>query len=277
MSTLSRNRLTSRTLAAMAVAGALAGFGAATSSASTLDLQPNMAAATTPIVAESYLRNDNTTLFASDASNPIYRRRPRYRDRYDDGYDRRPRTFATLGIGGFDPADQPGSGFFGSASVGTELESPIDLGVKLDWYHRSTGGEQFVSTFTDPAGNQGTRVIQADKISTDLVPLMAFLRVKFPAGSVEPYVGAGAGWEWLHVSGVDSDGFDFADDYDGFGAQFFGGANFKIAPNTALYGEVLYNKSTVKADFFDTVSGQDVRDEISMDGAAAHGGLRFRF
>jgi len=90
-------------------------------------------------------------------------------------------------------------------------------------------------------------------------------------------VGAAAGWEWLSVDGTDDQGFDFNDNYDGFGAQFFGGANFTISPEASLYGEVLYNASTVSADFFDPAFNATVRDEINMNGPAAHAGLRFRF
>jgi opacity protein-like surface antigen len=210
------------------------------------------------------------------SAGPVRRRSPRRGDR---GSYSQPRTFATIGLGSFDPSNQPGSGLFVNGSIGTELpSSPVDVGVGLSWYHRSTGGSEFITSFEDPAGNQGRRVIQTDEVTTDLVPLMAFLRVRFPMGQgVEPYVGAGAGWEWLLVEGVDSDGYAFSDDYGGFGAQVFGGMNFTVGQNTALYGEVLYNASTVSADFYDPFFGVDVRDEIDMDGAAFHAGLRLRF
>lgn len=218
------------------------------------------------------------TLLASDAElrssyRPVRRRSPRY-----EGYGPRQRTFATIGLGGYEPSDQPGNGIFFNGSVGTELQSPIDLGMSVSWYHRSTGGSQFITTFEDPSGLTGQRVVQTSDISTDLVPLMAFVRVKFPTGSsIQPYVGGGIGWEWLLVEGTDQDGYAFSDDYDGFGAQVFGGLNFTMSPNTSFYGEVLYNSSTVSADFYDPLYGVTVRDEIDMDGAAAHAGLRFRF
>ena len=220
------------------------------------------------------------TFLASDAqlrshNGPLRRRSPRYGY---EGYGPRPRTFATLGLGGYDPSDQPGNGLFVIGSVGTELQAPIDIGLSAALYHRSTGGSQFVTTFKDPAGNTGQRVVDTANISTDLVPLMAFIRVKFPSGpAIEPYVGGGVGWEWLLVEGTDQDGFAFSDNYDGFGAQLFGGVNFTMSPNTALYGELLYNVSTVSADFYDPAFNATVRDEIDMNGAAAHGGLRFRF
>jgi hypothetical protein len=261
------------TLAAALGVGVLSGFAASSARASVLDLRHDADRdARAPIVATTYVRN-SSDYDLGYGRRPIRHRSPRY-----EGYGPRPRSFATIGLGSFDPTDQPGSGLFVSGSVGTELPSPIDLGLSVSVYHRSTGGSQFVTTFTDPAGNQVERVIQTSDITTNLVPLMGFVRVKFPVSpGVEPYVGAAAGWEWLSVDGVDQDGFDFSDSYDGFGAQFFGGANFTIAPDAALYGEVLYNASTVSADFYDPAFNATVRDEINMNGAAAHAGLRFRF
>jgi len=261
-------------LAVVLGVGLLSAFAAASARASALDIRHD-SDRDAPIVATTYVRN-TPDYDLGYSHRPIRHRSPRYGY---ESYDRaRPRSFATLGVGAFDPTDQPGSGLFVNGSIGTEVQSSIDLGLSLAVYHRSTGGSQFITTFTDPAGNQGTRVIETSDITTDLVPLMGFIRVKFPVSpGVEPYVGAGAGWEWLSVNGVDQAGFDFSDSYDGFGAQFFGGANFTVAPNAALYGEVLYNSSTVSADFFDPTFNTTVRDEISMDGPAAHAGLRFQF
>jgi opacity protein-like surface antigen len=266
------NRRTTWALAAALGLGAVSGFAATSARASDLDLRYT-SSRDEPIVATTYLRNDDGRSFAY-ANRPVRRRSPRY-----EGYGPSTRhSFATLGVGSFDPSDQPGSGLYVNGSIGTELQSPIDLGLSLALYHRSTGGSEYVANFTDPAGNKGTRVIQTSDITTDLVPVMAFVRVKFPlASGVEPYVGAGVGWEWLSVQGTDQAGGSFSDDYDGFGAQFFGGANFTIAPTTSLYAEALYNSSTVSADFYDPFYGTTVRDEIDMNGLAGHAGLRFRF
>lgn len=214
--------------------------------------------------------------YASSSQRPIRRRRPG-----SDYYTERGRTptyFANLGIGSYDPSNQPGRGFLFNGAVGSEINDAMDLGLGIQWYHRSTGGSQVISEFQDPAGNTGQRVIETSDVTTDLVPVMGFLRVRIPVtGAVQPYVGAGIGWEWLTVDGTDDQGFAFSDTYDGVGAQFFGGANFAVAPNASLYGEALYNASTVSAEFYDSFYGGTVRDEIDMDGLGLHAGLRFRF
>lgn len=231
--------------------------------ASNVSFQPS----STVLARESY---------ASSSQRPIRRRRPG--GYYRDDYGHSPSYFANLGVGSFDPSSQPGRGFYFNGAVGSEMNDAMDLGLSVQWYHRSTGGSQVISEFQDPAGNTGQRVIETSDVTTDLVPVMGFLRVRIPvSGSVQPYVGAGLGWEWLTVDGTDDQGFAFSDDYDGVGAQFFGGANFAVAPNASLYGEAIWNASTVSTEFYDSFYGGTVRDEIDMDGLGLHAGLRFRF
>ena len=231
--------------------------------ASNVSFQPS----STVLARESY---------ASSSQRPIRRRRAG--SYYRDDYGHHPAYFANLGVGSFDPTSQPGRGFYFNGAVGSEMNDAMDLGLSVQWYHRSTGGSQVISEFQDPAGNTGQRVIETSDVTTDLVPVMGFLRVRIPVtGAVQPYVGAGLGWEWLTVDGTDDQGFAFSDDYDGVGAQFFGGANVAVAPNASLYGEAIWNASTVSAEFYDSFYNGTVRDEIDMDGLGLHAGLRFRF
>jgi len=264
---------------ALVIAGALAG-GPAPAAASSLDYQGLAFQSTDAMTTPSL-----TTSFAASSDRPIRRRRPyrdrdrdRYRDRYDERDNYEPHYFAALGAGNFDPDDQPGNGLWANGELGSEVGDALDLGVRINWYHRESDRSQIISEFTDPAGNVGQRVVVTNDIETNLIPLMAFMRVRFPLSrEFQPYVGGGIGWEWLTVEGTDDDGFTFQDDYDGFGAQLFGGLNVGVSPNMGLYGEALWNKATVKNEFFDLASGGRVQDEIDLDGLAFHGGLRFRF
>lgn len=243
----------------------------------------------TPRSTYMYTRPARTRVIYARPQSYVYResypvrRRPRYHDR-DRDYDDRdrdryePRYYAALGGGNFDPDNQPGSGFWGNAELGSEAGQALDLGVRVNWYHRASDRSEVVSESTDPAGNVVQRVVVRNNVETNLIPAMAIARIRFPMSrDFQPYVGGGVGWEWLTVDGTDDQGFVFQDDYDGFGAQLFGGLNVGVAPNMGLYGEALWNKSTVKATFYDPSVGGDVQDEINLDGLAFHGGLRFRF
>lgn len=235
--------------------------------------------ATTLLSGESFARES----FASMSEGPIRRTRSegpirRRGDRYD-GY-RRQSSYGFFNVGGgvFDPSNQPGSGFYGTVSGGTEVGAAMDLGLQLSWYHRGSRGERVFASYTDPAGNTVRQEIETQSVDTDLVPLMGIVRVKFPlTPQFQPYVGGGAGYEWLVVDGVDSQGNSFSNDYGGFGAQVMAGINLAASPSTALYAETVYNFSTVHADFYDPFVNAVVRESVDFDGLALHGGLRIRF
>jgi len=250
-------------------------FTAGVASASQLDYQPGLIGA-----PAQYKDFDSHPTLLENSAGPIRHRRPygtRERD-YDYGYRSQPEYWAMLGAGAFDPTDQPGSGLYVNGGFGATMNKQIDLGVQVSWYHHSTNGEEFVREGNLPDGTHVRTVITTQDINTDLIPVMGTLRVRIPVSpNFEPYVGGGIGWEFLTVSGTDSSGFDFQNDYDGFGAQLFGGANLNISPNTGLYGEAVWNSSTPKAEFFDPSVGQVVREEASFNGLAFHGGLRFMF
>ena len=207
-----------------------------------------------------------------------------------------------LGAGTFDPSNQPGNGLYVNGGLGSVLAEQLDLGVQISWYRRSTGGDQFVREGNLPDGTHYRRVMTTQSIKTDLVPVMGTLRVRIPVTSqVQPYVGGAAGCNndtatmetydpvadrWTYVApmhtarstfGTDNTGLDFQNDYDGFGAQVFGGVNLNVGPTTGLYGEAVWNASTTKAQFYDATIGQNVREEVDFDGLGFHGGLRLMF
>ena len=214
---------------------------------------------------------------ASDVSASELLRPIRHRHQ-GENYYRHPEYFASVGVGAFDPSNQPGSGLYMTGCMGSVLARQVDVGLQVSWYHRSTGGSSFVSSGQLPDGTIVQTTILTRSVDTDLVPVMGVMRLRFPlAPGIEPYVGAAAGWEWLTVQGVDNQGFDFRNDYDGFGAQLLTGMNFSVGPEASLYGEAVYNVSTVNAEFYDPYYGRIVREEADFDGLGLHGGVRFRF
>ena len=228
------------------------------------------------------VRNDLfpiTTSYSSSYNHPIRRRAPYHYYEEDRRRDRTyPYGFMNIGGGVFDPADQPGNGFWGSFAIGSEVSAPLDIGAQASWYHRSSNGEQVISSYQLPNGTIVNQSIETQSVDTDLLPVMGIVRIKFPvAPQFTPYVGGGAGYEWLWVAGTDSDGVPFSNDYSGFGAQLMGGVNVMASPTVGLYGEALYNFSTLDFDYFDPTLNAQIKESVDMDGLAVHGGLRFRF
>ena len=213
---------------------------------------------------------------SSASGRPIRRRAPRsyYEEERRDEYT--PRGFMTVGGGVFDPQDQPGGGFYGSLGLGSEIAPPLDLGFQVSWWHRDSDGEQVVLQYQLPDGSTVDQVIETESVDTDLIPLMGIARLRFPISPYfQPYVGGGAGYEWLSIEGVDELG-PFQYDYDGFGAQVMGGLNLYASKSVGIYGEATYNWSSPDRTVFINGMGE-VKEEIDMDGLAFHGGLRFRF
>ena len=210
------------------------------------------------------------------SSHPIRRRAPRsyYEEPRRNEYT--PRGFLNIGGGVFDPQTQPSGGFYGVVALGTEIAPPLDLGVQVSWFHRDSDGDQVVYRYQVPGGTTVEQVVQSQSVDTDLIPLMGIMRLRFPISPYfQPYIGGGAGYEWLSVTGVDELGpFDF--NYGGFGAQAMGGLNIYASKTIALYGEAVYNWSAPDRHVFVNGLGE-VKEEVAMDGMAVHGGLRFRF
>jgi hypothetical protein len=178
----------------------------------------------------------------------------------------------SIGGGIFDPSNQPGDGFYLNGTMEVEVVPNVDVGTLVGWYHRdAANGSGYY--YTDPAGN--VRFV-GEATDTDLIPWLFTLRVRVPMGALEPYVGGGLGYEWLTIDGSDPNGVLFHDDYGGFGMQAFGGANVRVSRSAALYGEAVWNESTVSAEFLDPY-GYLVHEEVNYDGLAVHAGLRFRF
>ena len=81
----------------------------------------------------------------------------------------------------------------------------------------------------------------------------------------------------LFIQGIDGTGFEFSNDYGGFGAQAMAGVTLAASSNVGLYGEAVYNWTSVDADFYDPFYNVVIHESLNYDGWACHGGLRFRF
>ncbi len=208
----------------------------------------------------------------SAAGRPLRRRAP------GDYHRQAPYGFLTLGGGVFDPATQPGDGFYGVITGGTEVGPMLDLGISLSWYHRGSQGEGYTTTGVGPGGTIVQQTIQTSSVDSDLLPFMAIARVRLPITPYfQPYIGGGAGYEWLFIEGVDDQGYGFSYDYGGFGAQALAGLNIAASPSVSLYGEATYNFTTVEDEFYDPYWDVVVKESVEYNGIAYHGGLRFRF
>jgi len=154
----------------------------------------------------------------------------------------------------------------------------VQLGLPADLHRRENAGRTVTSSYVDPAGNVVTTSTTAVQNESNLWPVMATLEFRLPTGVLEPYVGGGAGWEFLNVQAYDATtGLNYSANYNGFGYQGFGGLRIPLGSRARVSGEVYYNGATVDRHFFDPVSGFEIQESVDVNGVGARGGLSFAF
>ncbi len=182
--------------------------------------------------------------------------------------------------GFFDPDGDPERGLLFGFRMGPKVDEHLQLGVGLDWRHRTQRYTELIGTGTGPGGEQIDIRRELSSSTSDWVPLQMFAELN--AGSdmtVIPYFGIAGGYQWLGISGdvynVPGDSFDAT--FGGWGWQGWGGIAYPIGPRSRLNAEVFVNGSELHRDTVDALSGQDVRESVSMDGVGMRFGLSWGF
>lgn len=203
----------------------------------------------------------------------------RYRPRYYRSRSNYWMPFVTqLHAGFFDPSGNPSSGFLFGFRGGPMVDPHVQLGLSVDWEHKSSSfEEQFqagevggVGTVTPTTTNEGT--------TTNFVPILGFLQIGGDESMpVIPYAGIGGGYEILTVdnSGASFNGASIDGTYGGWGWQGWAGAAVPLSGQARIFGEGFYNWATVSQDV-DTIDGP-IRFKISRDGFGARFGLSWGF
>lgn len=185
-----------------------------------------------------------------------------------------------LHIGFLDPGEGFSMGFLGGLRMGPQVDPHVQLGVGLDWWHRSESTTMDLGRVPLPVG-EGSEELLLEKVSADLVPLMAFVQVSGDENlPIIPYFGVGAGYEWLFLSAdnyLDDESFDQT--FGGFGWQVWGGMGIPLDGRVRINAEVFYNVCEVGSDvdvlFEDRL--YSVRDVIEMNGAGMRIGIGWGF
>lgn len=184
-----------------------------------------------------------------------------------------------LHAGFFDPDGDPSRGLLFGFRMGPKVDEHVQLGLGLDWRHKTQSYTELVGTGTGPGGEQIEIRRELSRSTSDWVPLQLFAEIN--AGSdmgVIPYFGVAGGYQWLGISGDDYNGGDFFDTtFGGWGWQGWGGAAFPLGPRTRLNAEVFVNGADLHRDTVDALTGDDVRETVSMDGVGMRFGLSWGF
>jgi len=190
-------------------------------------------------------------------------------------------TTTQVHLGFFDPTDGFSTGFVGGFRMGPQVDPHVQIGLAMDWWHRSESATMDLGAVPLPGGS-GTERLVLSKTSADLTPILAFVQVSGDENMrIIPYGGFGVGYEWLFLSGDDyrySESFNQT--FGGFGWQVWGGAGLPLDGRTRLNGEVFYNGSEVGSDVdvdIPDFGRATVRDVVKMNGLGMRFGIAWGF
>jgi hypothetical protein len=204
----------------------------------------------------------------------------RYRPRGSRGGGYMVPTTTQIHGGFFDPTHNFSTGFNGGFRIGPQIDPNVQIGVAVDWWHKSQSERTSLGMVPLPGGGASEELILS-RSTADLMPILAFVQVSGDENmSVIPYAGVGAGYEWLFLTADDfTTGESFDQTFGGFGWQVWGGAGIPLSGRTRVNGEVFYNGSEVGSDvdvFFQGVP-VTVRDVVKMDGVGMRFGISWGF
>lgn len=190
-------------------------------------------------------------------------------------------TTTQIHVGFFDPNDDFSTGFMGGFRMGPQVDPRVQIGLAVDWWHRSESATMDLGATPLPQG-LGTKQLILSRASADLMPVLAFVQVSGDENmSIIPYGGFGAGYEWLFLAADDYlNGESFDQTFGGFGWQVWGGAGIPLDGRTRINGELFYNHSEVGSDvdvYIPDVGRATVRDVVQMDGLGMRFGIAWGF
>ena len=202
-----------------------------------------------------------------------YRPRRQYSDRVDAS------SVSQIHLGFFDPDGSRGEQFLIGIRGGPMLDSHVQLGLGVDWIHKTEKTSSVTSSQNGPGGTPIEVRQDLARASSHLFPVMAY--VQFSADdnmAVVPFFGAGAGYEVMLLSAEDfTTGAQYDGTFGGWGWQVWGGAAVPLSGRTRVTGEIFVNGGELTRDVKDNFLGSSYRETVDVDGAGLRLGLAWGF
>jgi hypothetical protein len=171
----------------------------------------------------------------------------------------------------------PLNGGSASPTVGIRLSKLVgghlQAGVLSGWTFERKDKTQDVGTLPGPQ----PKIVLA-RVDAYLIPLMGYLRVNFTEKHwLVPYVGVGAGYEWLQIQATDYQAQTTASaSYSNWAWEGWAGLGIRLGQDLRVNGEAYYNGASLERDVVDQ-SGQAYKEVVNMDGVGARVGLDIIF
>src|SRR5262245_4877722 len=129
------------------------------------------------------------------------------------------------------------------ARLGVNMGNPVLFGVMVDWVYNSKSLLEPVDSSL-PGFEPETELAN---VQAHLVPAMLFLQVAFAKQArLVPYVGLGAGYEWLVLHAKDyRTAADSSVTYGNWAWQWYAGMGLRVSSGVRVDGEVFYNDGSL--------------------------------
>lgn len=181
-------------------------------------------------------------------------------------------------IGFFEPDGNGATSFAFGLRGGPQLDEHLQIGLGVDWYHKSESQRVVVG---DPYTVNGSIVRQTrvlSRASSDLIPIELFMQLSGGQDlQVIPYGGIAGSYQVMLLSATDyQTRNDFNATYGGWGWQVWGGAALPLSGRSRLFGEVFVNQGDVERDVSD-IAGNAYRERVSADGVGMRFGVSWGF
>jgi hypothetical protein len=185
---------------------------------------------------------------------------------------------ATQLHGGFFTPDAGADAVLFGFRAGPRVGRMATLGIASDWEWNNETVSEVIGTGTTVGGQPVLVSREIAESNSHHVPLQGYLQLDAGPGlAITPYVGAGAGYQWLFLDGVDyTTGEAFSATFGNWGWQGWAGMSLRLGHAVHLNGEAFYNGAQLHRDTRD-VSGTVIRETIDMSGVGGRFGLNFSF
>ncbi len=180
--------------------------------------------------------------------------------------------------GFFDPEGEAGNSFVAGFRAGPQVDPHIQVGLGLDWMHKSENSTSVISETGGPGGTTITTRQQLSESSSNLFPIMAFMQFNADDNlPVIPYFGVSGGYQVLFLSATDfTTGNEFDGTFGGWAWQAWGGLAMPLSGQARLNGELFVNNGEASRDT-DGPTGITYHETVSLDGVGARFGLSWGF
>ena len=130
---------------------------------------------------------------------------------------------------------------------------------------------------SDSALSGGTSVELA-RFDARLVPIMGFMQVNLTEKLwLVPFVGIGAGYEWLSLHSQDNrTGLESSAIYGNVAWETYGGLGLRLTPKVRVNGELFYNGGSLERRV-PSSSGLELREAVHVSGVGMRVGLDMIF